>query len=255
MSQDAATRLNKYLADAGLASRRGADTLIFAGRVRVNGAVIREPGYRVQPGDRVDCDSRPVSNEQIAPRYLMMNKPVHTVSTVSDPQGRRTVLDLLPRDLRALRVVPVGRLDYMSEGLLLLTNDGETTLRLTHPSFEHRKVYEVTIREEVTEAMCAAMRQGMVLAEGEHLAPVEVTATRQPDGRTRLHLTLRQGINRQIRRMCRDLGLTILRLRRVAVGPLNLGTLASGKWRHLNDEEILKLKTALGLVTQERKGA
>jgi 23S rRNA pseudouridine2605 synthase len=172
---------------------------------------------------------------------------VHAVTTVNDPQGRKTVLDLLPEELRARRLFPVGRLDYMSEGLLLLTNDGEVTLRLTHPSYEHAKKYEVLVRERVTEKALATMRQGMRLKEGERLAPVEVEAAPESSGATLLRLTLRQGVNRQIRRMCRDLGLTILRLRRVELGPLRLGSLAPGKWRALTESEIQNLKSSLGL--------
>jgi 23S rRNA pseudouridine2605 synthase len=249
MSEHSPVRLNKFLADAGLASRRGADALIQSGRVIVNGLVQREPGTRVTPGqDKVILDGKPVSTRQDdPPAYIMLHKPVHAVTTASDPQGRKTVLDLLPDELRARRLFPVGRLDYMSEGLLLLTNDGEVTLRLTHPSYEHAKKYEVLVRERVTEKALAAMRQGMRLKEGERLAPVEVEADPESSGATLLRLILRQGVNRQIRRMCRDLGLTILRLRRVELGPLRLGSLGPGKWRTLTESEIQNLKSSLGL--------
>lgn len=249
MSETRPVRLNKYLAEAGLASRRGADALIQSGRVRVNGLVQREPGIRIIPGqDTVLFDGFPVSSGRDAgPVYVMLHKPVHTVTTASDPQGRKTVLDLLPDELRAKRLFPVGRLDYMSEGLLLLTNDGEVTLRLTHPSYEHPKKYEVLVREAVPEKSLGVMRQGMRLREGERLAPVQVEATLDTGGATLLRMTLRQGVNRQIRRMCRDLGLTILRLRRVELGPLRLGGLASGKWRALTDSETTNLKSSLGL--------
>lgn len=250
MPEDSAVRLNKFLAEAGIASRRGADALIQAGRVTVNGAVQREPGTRVAPGrDQVAFDGSPVACAQgAAAVYVMLHKPVHTVTTVRDPQGRKTVLDLLPEDLRAQRLFPVGRLDYMSEGLLLLTNDGEVTLRLTHPSHEHPKRYEVLVREAVPETSLQAMRTGMRLREGERLAPVDVQASTERNGATMLRMTLRQGVNRQIRRMCRDLGLTILRLRRTDLGPLKLGGLASGKWRHLSAGEILQLKASLGMA-------
>jgi 23S rRNA pseudouridine2605 synthase len=172
---------------------------------------------------------------------------VHTVTTANDPQGRKTVVDLLPEDLRRERLFPVGRLDYMSEGLLLLTNDGEVTLRLTHPSYEHPKRYEVLVREAVAEKSLDIMRRGMRLREGERLAPVEVEASVEGSGATLLRMTLRQGVNRQIRRMCRDLDLTILRLRRVELGPLRLENLESGKWRHLTALEVQNLKASLGL--------
>jgi 23S rRNA pseudouridine2605 synthase len=249
MPENTPVRLNKYLADAGLASRRGADALIQSGRVSVNGLSQREPGTRVIPGqDTVLLDGTPVAARQDAPAsYVMLHKPVHTVTTVNDPQGRRTVVDMLPEDLRTQRLFPVGRLDYMSEGLLLLTNDGDVTLRLTHPSYEHAKKYEVVVREAVTENSLRTMRQGMRLREGERLAPVEVETSVEGNGATLLRMTLRQGVNRQIRRMCRDLGLTILRLRRVELGPLRLEGLESGKWRFLSAEEIKNLKSSLGL--------
>lgn len=249
MPENTPVRLNKFLADAGLASRRGADALIQSGRVSVNGLSQREPGTRVIPGqDTVLLDGTPVAARQDAPAsYVMLHKPVHTVTTVNDPQGRRTVVDMLPEDLRAQRLFPVGRLDYMSEGLLLLTNDGDVTLRLTHPSYEHAKKYEVVVREAVAENSLRTMRQGMRLREGERLAPVEVETSVEGNGATLLRMTLRQGVNRQIRRMCRDLNLTILRLRRVELGPLRLEGLESGKWRFLSAEEIKNLKSSLGL--------
>ncbi|MDO9583465.1 MAG: pseudouridine synthase [Desulfomicrobium sp.] len=249
MPENTPVRLNKYLADAGLASRRGADALIQSGRVSVNGLSQREPGTRVIPGqDTVLLDGNPVAARQDAPAsYVMLHKPVHTVTTVNDPQGRRTVVEMLPEDLRTQRLFPVGRLDYMSEGLLLLTNDGDVTLRLTHPSYEHAKKYEVVVREAVTENSLRTMRQGMRLREGERLAPVEVETSVEVNGATLLRMTLRQGVNRQIRRMCRDLNLTILRLRRVELGPLRLEGLESGKWRFLSAEEIKNLKSSLGL--------
>ena len=249
MPENSPIRLNKFLADAGMASRRGADALIQGGRVCVNGLIQREPGTRVIPGqDTVLLDGAPISAKQDAScAYIMLHKPVHTVTTVNDPQGRKTVVDLLPEELRTQRLFPVGRLDYMSEGLLLLTNDGEVTLRLTHPSYEHPKKYEVLVREAVTEKSLRIMRQGMRLQEGERLAPVEVETTMDANGATLMRMTLRQGVNRQIRRMCRDLGLTILRLRRVELGPLFLGNLEPGKWRALTEAEIQTLKSSLGL--------
>ncbi len=248
MPETSPVRLNKYLADAGIASRRGADALIQSGRVCVNGLIQREPGTKVVPGhDTVLCNGALVATGQDIPAYVMLHKPVHTVTTVHDPQGRKTVLDLLPENLRKQRLFPVGRLDYMSEGLLLLTNDGEVTLRLTHPSYEHPKKYEVLVREAVTEKILRGMRQGMRLKEGERLAPVEVDAIPTASGATLLRMTLRQGVNRQIRRMCRDLDLTILRLRRVELGPLLLGALEPGAWRVLSADETLALKSSLGL--------
>lgn len=235
-------RLNKFLADAGISSRRGADALIQAGRVCVNGLIQREPGTKITPQqDEILCDGKPVAAAPTARTYVLLHKPVHTVSTVHDPQNRKTVLDLLPENLRQMRLFPVGRLDYMSEGLLLLTNDGDLTLRLTHPSFEHPKEYEILVREAVPETALRNMRRGMRLQEGENLAPVDIEAFPQEKG-TLLRMILRQGVNRQIRRMCRDLDLTILRLCRVGVGALVLGNLAPGAWRFLNAGEIAALQ-------------
>jgi len=247
-------RLNHYLAKAGLTSRRGADALVFAGHVHVNGEVIKEPGFRVTLGlDNVFCDGQAVELPKEPLRYIMLHKPIHIVCTMHDPQKRKTVQDLLPPELRAQRLVPVGRLDYMSEGLLLLTNDGEVTWRLTHPRFEHPKEYEVLVREPVLEKALRIMRQGMRLTEGEVLEPVQVQAQPQKNGQTMLRMILVQGMNRQIRRMCRDLGLTILKLRRIRVGPIILGNLKLGTWRDLDKKEVALLKASLGLKSADTK--
>jgi 23S rRNA pseudouridine2605 synthase len=244
------TRLNKYLASRGLASRRKADELILAGQVRVNGVLKDTPGVLIDPlQDRVEVAGRVVGpGDRPETLTIVLHKPPQVVSTVSDPQGRQTVLDLLPRRLRPLRLYPVGRLDYLSEGLLLLTNDGELCQRLTHPSFHLPKVYEVAVRGQVQQQALAAMRSGMRLAEGETTAPAEVEARRARSGETVLTVTLIQGLNRQLRRMCRDLGLSVLRLRRVRQGPVALGRLESGAWRPLDPEELAGLRRAVGLA-------
>ncbi len=241
-------RLNKALAAAGVCSRRQADELIRQGLVSVNGAAVRDLGLRVEAGDVLSVRGQPVSRP--APdsghTYIMLHKPIQVVSTAKDPEGRRTVLDLLPANLRAKRLYPAGRLDYFSEGLILLTDDGELTKRLTHPSHHLPKYYEVQVREPVTQDMLQTLRQGMRLAEGERLAPVE--AALLPAGQPHtMRLILHQGLNRQIRRMCRDLGLTILRLRRIAQGPLELGGLPTGQCRPLTSREVADLKKAVGL--------
>ena len=241
-------RLNKALADAGVCSRRRADELIAAGRVAVNGRIVTELGLRVNPGtDDILVDEKPVglAAPGTAHTYILLHKPVQVVSTASDPQGRQTVLDLLPARYRGKRLYPVGRLDYFSEGLLLLTDDGELTHRLTHPSFHLPRIYEVTVREMPAQSALRAMQEGMTLAEGEKLAPVEAVVL--PEKPRTLRLTLHQGLNRQIRRMCRDLGLTILKLVRVAFGPLALGDLPSGRCRELTRAEIFVLRRSAGL--------
>lgn len=257
-------RLNKAIADAGLCSRRKADDLIFAGKVAVNGIVAESPGVRVIAGkDKVELEGKPVSlrGGEAEPCWLMINKPVEVVATASDPEGRRTVLDLVPAEWREHRLYPVGRLDYFSEGLLLLTDDGELAHRLTHPRWHLPRVYEVRVRpvkgNVVPDAALSVMRKGMTLMEGEKLAPVEVRVLdtdhrHSPGGRTDmreivLEMVLHQGINRQIRRMCRDLNLTVLRLRRLRQGPLALGDLATGAARPLTEQELSALRKAVDL--------
>ena len=245
-------RLNKALASAGVCSRRAADELIAAGKVLVNN-LPASPGQQVIPHlDQITVNGTPVlfDDEGEAHTYILLHKPIQVVCTAKDPQGRETVLDILPSQWRSTRIYPVGRLDYFSEGLLLLTDDGELTFRLTHPGWHMPRVYEVKVRGEVTEAKLARMRAGMTLQEGETLAPIEVEIKLR-EGRegedTILLLTLHQGINRQIRRMCRDLDLTILYLRRIKMGPLNLGSLGKGLARILSEEEVAELLQAVGL--------
>ncbi|GHV54472.1 ribosomal large subunit pseudouridine synthase B [Deltaproteobacteria bacterium] len=239
-------RLNKAIAHAGLASRRAADALIAEGRVTVNGEIVLDAGRRVALTDAVTVDGQKISLPADGDKTcLMVNKPIHVVSTANDPQGRKTILDILPDSYAPKRLYPVGRLDYFSEGLLLVTDDGDLTLRLTHPRYHLPRVYHVTLREKPDADALKIMREGMTLSGGERLAPVRV---RLPDTReTVLEMTLRQGVNRQIRRMCQDLSLTILRLVRVSFGPLHLGNLASGTARPLSGAEIAALKNAVGL--------
>lgn len=240
-------RLNKAIAASGLCARRKADELIFAGRVAVDGHVETNPGRRILPRERISVDGSPLRTRQEA-AYLLLHKPVQTVCTLSDPQGRRTVMDCLPEAARGLGLFPVGRLDYFSEGLLLLTNDGELANRLTHPRHHVDKVYEVLVRGPVEERQLEVMRGGMRLSDGTPLLPVAAERMDGPDGRdTRLRLTLRQGVNRQIRRMCDDLGLTILRLRRVSLGILHLGKLRPGEARFLEPKEWKALRDSAGL--------
>lgn len=242
-------RLNKAIAAAGLCSRRKADELILAGQVRINGTLEENPARRVLPGDRIAVNDRELAAAQEY-YYLLLHKPVQTVCTVNDPEGRPTVMAYLPPEVRHLRLYPVGRLDYFSEGLLLLTNDGELAQRLTHPRHHQPKTYEVLIRGSVPETALAVMRRGMRLDEGQALLPVDVEAKTAENGNTLLRMVLRQGVNRQIRRMCRDLGLTILRLRRVAQGPLALGNLKPGAARALTTGEVADLRQSVGLPSQ-----
>ena len=168
-------RINKALADAGVCSRRRADELIAAGRVSVNGEPVASPGLQVTPGtDKLEVDGKPVQPIAQAPCYLLLNKPVRVVSTAYDPEGRTTVLDLVPAKWKARRLYPAGRLDFFSEGLVLLTDDGDLTNRVVHPRHHMPRVYHVLIRGGVSDRALEVMRKGMTLAEGEKLAPVEI---------------------------------------------------------------------------------
>ena len=242
-------RLNKAMAQAGLCSRRQADEWIEQGLVRVNGLVVRELGLRLLPGDKLVVQGKNINpfGKKEPFTYLLLNKPVQIVSTARDPEGRTTVMDLLPPQYAGRRLYPVGRLDFFSEGLLLLTDDGDLTQRLTHPRHQLPKDYEVLVRENVSAEALHTMCSGMTLAEGEKLAPVEAVRKGRNKRGEVLRLTLRQGINRQIRRMCRDLGLTILSLRRVAQGPLELGDLEAGTCRELTPAEVHTLRQLCGL--------
>ena len=240
---DDSQRLNRALASRGFCSRRKADELIFAGKVKVNGVQEKNPALRVRESDVIDVDGQrlPAPQEKV---YYVLNKPVHCVVTLSDPQGRKTALDFFPPEIRAKRIFPVGRLDYFSEGLLLFTNDGDFAQRLAHPSRGHEKTYEAVVREEPPEAAVREMESGMTLEDGTRLAGVKVRARKLKNGSHLLALKLRQGVNRQIRRMCAKAGLTILSLKRIQEGSLRLGNLKSGQFRPLTPEEVASLKGA-----------
>lgn len=238
-------RLQKVLAMGGVASRRAAARLIVEGRVTVNGAIVRAPGAQADPRrDEIRVDGRRV-RLPVRLRYLLLNKPAGYVTTRRDPEGRPTVLDLLP-SVREY-VYPVGRLDYDSEGLLLLTNDGELAARLTHPRHGVPRVYEAIVRGAPDSGALERLRRGVVL-DGRRTAPAEVVvkAARRRGGRTasRLLLTLREGRRRQVRRMCAAVGVPLLRLRRLRLGPLALGSLPVGAWRDLTPAEVAALRRA-----------
>lgn len=251
MNDTTPLRLNKALAAAGYCSRRQADTLIAAGRVTVNGQTVTELGVKVDPRrDNLAVDGRPLAQAQAQPEHLtlMLHKKPGFVTTARDPEGRPTVFDDLPSPYRERRLFSVGRLDFFSEGLLLLTSDGELAFRLAHPRWHVAKRYRVMVRGRVTPEVFTTMGQGMVLAEGERLAPVRarLDARLGPD-RFVLEMELGQGINRQVRRMCRDLGLTVLKLMRVSQGPVSLGNLSPGACRELTPGELAALRRAVKL--------
>jgi 23S rRNA pseudouridine2605 synthase len=245
-------RINKALAGAGVCSRRHADELVAAGRVAVNGVTVTEAGLRIDPArDSLSVDGRAVALAPETHVSLLLHKKPGTVTTASDPEGRPTVFDAVPGPWRDRRLFPVGRLDQFSEGLLILTTDGELALRLTHPRWHVSKRYQVTVRGRFEPAMLETMARGMRLAEGETLAPVAARVLSRPaQDKVVLEMVLGQGVNRQIRRMCRDLGLTVLRLVRVSQGPLLLGDLPPGGCRELTPAETAALCRAVGLADE-----
>jgi 23S rRNA pseudouridine2605 synthase len=228
-------RLAKYLAHAGVASRRAAEAIVAAGRVTVDGEIVRDPALNVEEDSEVAVDHRSIAGPE--PRVVYaVNKPLGVLSTASDPHGRPTVVSLVPA--RGLRLYPVGRLDADSGGLILLTNDGDLAHRLTHPSFEVSKTYRVTVAgAPVGQAALAALRDGVELDDGP-TAPAEVRRI----GSDALEITIHEGRNRQVRRMCEAVGHPVVSLRRIAFGPLRLGELAPGAHRTLSPPEIDRLR-------------
>lgn len=237
-------KLQKILSGCGVASRRRAEEFIAAGRVTVNG-VRATIGDRADPEqDRILFDGRPVA-PRAAPVYLMLHKPRGYVTTLHDEKGRRCVADLV-RGVPA-RVYPVGRLDRESEGLLLLTNDGEFANAMIHPSHHVPKTYRVTVRPGVTEEQLGSLSGGMMI-DGRKTAPAHVRILEEQPGRVVLQIVLHEGRNREIRRMCEQLGLETARLKRTAFGPLKLGMLPPGRWRMLTGDEVAALKAAAGVL-------
>ena len=232
-------RLQNILSHRGVASRRGAAAMIEDGRVSVNGAVVREPGARFDPATvEIAVDGQPVGAAAEQARTIMMYKPAGVLSTVSDPFGGKTVLDLV-RGHVSERLVPVGRLDKDSEGLLLLSNDGDLTYRLTHPRFEHEKTYIVRAAGRWSEEKLATLRSAVEMPDGYRIRPVPVEVVRI--GRDNVHVLcfkLREGRKRQIRYMCSAAHLVVLSLKRVAIGRLRLPEdLQPGAWRDLSPDE------------------
>ena len=239
-------RLARFLAHAGIASRRHTEELIAAGRVKVNGQVITVQGTRIDPRrDAVTVDDRAVQPVQ-RHVYLLLNKPPGYVTTARDPQGRPTVLDLLPPELRALRVYPVGRLDRDTGGLLLLTNDGDFALRLSHPRYSLEKRYHALLCGCPTERDLERLRAGVVFSEDDGSlftsSPAQARIMRRVGQDCWLELAIHEGRKRQIRRMLATVGFTVTQLRRVSIGPVALDNLPVGKWRYLTDDEVQALQ-------------
>ncbi|HLI97670.1 MAG TPA: pseudouridine synthase [Candidatus Baltobacteraceae bacterium] len=230
-------RLQKFLAHAGVASRRAAEELILRGKVRVNGKVVRELGTSVSTDDRVDVSGTPV-RLQSETAYLVMHKPVNVMTTMRDPEGRRTAAELLPKGLP--RVVPIGRLDYDTSGVLLFTNDGELANVLTHPRFGVEKTYRVVVKGRLLPEEIKRLQSGVALEEFRAAgARVKVVATRRDS--SVLDITIHEGKNRQVRRMFDAVGHPVVALARLRFGPVKLGDLPPGQTRPLTEKELAQL--------------
>lgn len=232
-------RLQKFLARAGIASRRECEALIAAGRVQVNGQVVRAAGTRVRPDrDRIQVDGVTARAEQ--PVTILLHKPAGYITSRSDPQGRPVVTSLLP-PAGLPRLFPVGRLDWDTEGLLLLSNDGEMANALTHPRYGVRKVYHAKLKGHPTPEGLALLTRGIV-CDGDPLRALAVELFQSTRQNAWIAITLEQGRYRQVRRMCQAIGHPVLKLIRVALGPLRLGSLPRGAWRPLTPAELRSLR-------------
>lgn len=236
-------RLQKYLSMCAVASRRKAEELIAQGKVKVNGKVA-QIGDKISPKhDTVTVSGRKIVGSR-KHYYIMLHKPRGYITTMDDEMGRKCVAELV-RDVGA-RVYPVGRLDKDSEGLLLMTNDGEFANHMTHPSKHIPKTYRVTVRPDVTEDMLTAFATGMKI-DGRITAPADAHIIEKQDNRVVMEIVLYEGRNRQIRKMCESLGLEVARLKRTSMGSLKLGMLPPGKWRELKEDEVHKLMVSSGM--------
>lgn len=232
-------RLQKFISDSGLMSRRAAEEEIKNGNLSVNGHVAT-PGLKIDPSqDVVTFKGKKISYRKAEYTYIMINKPRGYLSSTSDDRGRKCVTDLL--DGIESRVYPVGRLDMVSEGMLLLTDDGELKNRLTHPSYSLPKIYRVKVGGSVSDSQLDILTSELIIDDYK-IKPVEVKITGEDESGTVLKMTLQEGRNRQIRKMCEQAGLTVRRLSRVSIGNLKLDGLPVGKWRHLSESEVEYLK-------------
>ncbi|MDQ0507760.1 pseudouridine synthase [Peptoniphilus ivorii] len=232
-------RLQKFMAHAGVDSRRNCEEIIAAGRVSVNGTIVDTQGHQVEPGDIVRVDGKRIFLPS-AHTYVLLNKPRGVVSTVKDNKGRKTVLDIVEGFGNA-RLYPVGRLDMDSSGLLLLTDDGTLTQRLLHPKYGIKKTYLVTVRGKIDEKTAHTLSAGVTLSDGP-TAPAEFVILEDRGEKTRLKVTISEGRNRQIRRMFEAVGAEVVTLERTEFGPLRLGRLGKGEYRPLKRHEVEKLK-------------
>jgi pseudouridine synthase len=237
-------RLQKVIAHAGIVSRREAERLITEGRVAVNGCIVTQMGTKVDPArDKVKVDGRLVKSFP-GKVYVLMNKPAGYVSTLKDPQERPVVTDLLDRI--NTRVFPVGRLDYDAEGVLLLTNDGELAHRLQHPRYGISRTYEVKVKDVPANSELSSLRKGVRLEDGITL-PAKAKFLKKTTKNCWLKITLYEGKNRQVKRMCAAIGHPVLKIKRVSLGPLSLGDVKRGTYRHLTRDEVKELYALVSL--------
>jgi len=232
-------RLQKYLASCGVASRRHAEQMIADGLIQVNGQTITEMGFQVTEEDEVRVRGEIVKPEE-QKHYLLYHKPMGEATTVSDDKGRETVMDHF-RDY-PVRLYPIGRLDYDSEGLLLLTNDGDLAAKLTHPRHEVDKTYLARVTGKVSAEAVHRLRAGVMLEDGFRTSPAKVQVIREEAFASAVLITIHEGHNRQVRRMMEAVGHRVLLLRRVRFGPIDIKGVAKGTWRELTEEEIKALK-------------
>lgn len=230
-------RLQKALAHSGVASRRRAEEYIREGRVKVNGQVVNEMGVVVTANDNIEVDGKPIKLES-KKVYILLHKPKGYITAVSDPKGRKTVIDLI--DGIEERIYPVGRLDYDSSGLLFLTNDGQFANFLMHPKHEILKTYIVTVKGKPSENAIQSLRKGIKI-ENYITAPAYVNVLSIYENKTKLEITIHEGRNRQVRKMCETIGNPVIRLKRVAYGGVQLGNLKPGEWRYLTESEKKRL--------------
>ncbi len=246
---DGSVRLQKKLAAMGVASRRKAEEMIAQGLIKVNGQVVTEMGYKVGERDRIEVVDKVLTGQQDA-LYIILNKPEGVISSVHDPRNRKTVIDLL-NGQAARRVYPVGRLDFDTSGLLLLTNDGELTYRLTHPSYGVQKTYRVWLKGHLSTQALSVLESGVLLEDGL-TAPAKIqTFGKQNKGKelTVVEIIIHEGKNRQVRRMFAKVGFPLVRLERIAFGPLSLDeSLKPGQYRVLTEQELTLLKKEVGLL-------
>lgn len=236
-------RLQKYMAEAGVASRRKSEELILQGRVEVNGNVVTVPGTKIDGTEIIKVDGKLIKPEENKV-YILLNKPVGYISTAKDQFDRKTVIDLVSNVKE--RIYPVGRLDYDTSGIILLTNDGELANRMTHPKHELPKVYRAIIKGALSQNEISMLQSGIII-EDYKTAPATVKVINAADNSSTVYITIHEGRNRQVRKMFEAIGHIVLRLKRIAIGPISIEGLEEGKWRNLDQKELTALRKMTGM--------